>query len=71
MKRDTRSLTDRAWIAAGLLGALLLCWHTLLLVLATWRAPLALGGLLRAALLFALPSYFLPRISDALQAQLI
>src|SRR6478672_8161162 len=31
----------------------------LLLLLATWRGPLALAALLGAALLFALPSYFL------------
>ena len=30
MKRNERSLTDWAWIAAGVLGALLLFWHSLL-----------------------------------------
>jgi hypothetical protein len=30
MKRDTRPLTDWAWLAAGVFGALLFFWHTLL-----------------------------------------
>ena len=30
MTHDKRSLTDWAWIAAGVLGALLLFWHSLL-----------------------------------------